>query len=52
MQHSGLSDVNPGYAVRLDSGESIAQWRKVYLQQFGVRCRLNSFTVNCCSGLL
>ncbi|XP_057524340.1 uncharacterized protein LOC130804052 isoform X2 [Amaranthus tricolor] len=36
-EHSGLSDVNPGYTVRLDGGESIAQWRKVYLQKFGIR---------------
>ncbi|XP_021769399.1 uncharacterized protein LOC110733636 isoform X2 [Chenopodium quinoa] len=36
-EHSGLSDVNPGYAVRMDSGDSIAQWRKMYLQKFGIR---------------
>lgn len=37
MQHSGLYDVNPGDAVRMDSGETIAQWRKLYFQKFGVR---------------
>ncbi|KAL6985223.1 hypothetical protein U1Q18_018601 [Sarracenia purpurea var. burkii] len=28
-EHSGLRDVNPGDAVRMDSGETIAQWRKI-----------------------
>lgn len=37
LQHSGLYDVNPGDAVRMDSGETIAQWRKLYFQKFGVR---------------
>ncbi|MFS7995607.1 hypothetical protein Hanom_Chr12g01119921 [Helianthus anomalus] len=36
VQHSGLPDVNPGDAVHMDSGETIAQWRKVYLSKFGV----------------
>ena len=43
LQHSGLSDVNPGHAVRMDNGECIAQWRKLYLQKFGVRHKLDSF---------
>ncbi|XP_021987626.1 uncharacterized protein LOC110884244 isoform X2 [Helianthus annuus] len=36
-EHSGLPDVNPGDAVHMDSGETIAQWRKVYLSKFGIR---------------
>lgn len=36
-KHSGLPDVNPGYAVRMGNGESVAQWRKQYLQKFGIR---------------
>lgn len=35
-EHSGLSDVNPGHAVHMDNGECIAQWRKLYLQKFGI----------------
>ncbi|XP_074276607.1 uncharacterized protein LOC141600301 isoform X2 [Silene latifolia] len=35
-EHSGLFDVNPGYAVRMESGECIAQWRKVYLHKFRI----------------
>ncbi|KAL9226746.1 hypothetical protein vseg_002520 [Gypsophila vaccaria] len=35
-EHSGLFNVNPGYAVRMESGECIAQWRKVYLQKFKI----------------
>jgi len=38
LQHSGLCDVNPGDAVHMDSGETIAQWRKLYFQKFEVRC--------------
>jgi hypothetical protein len=38
FQHSGLCDVNPGDAVHMDSGETIAQWRKLYFQKFEVRC--------------
>lgn len=41
MQHSELRDVNPGDAVRMDSGETIAQWRKQYFQKFGVRYALS-----------
>ncbi|XP_062098218.1 uncharacterized protein LOC133804082 isoform X3 [Humulus lupulus] len=36
-EHSGLYDVNPGDAVRLDNGETIAQWRKLYFQKFQIR---------------
>ncbi|KAI7747226.1 hypothetical protein M8C21_002018 [Ambrosia artemisiifolia] len=36
-EHSGLQDVNPGDAVHMDSGETIAQWRKVYFSKFGIR---------------
>ncbi|XP_059280712.1 uncharacterized protein LOC132034389 isoform X4 [Lycium ferocissimum] len=36
-EHSGLSDVNPGIAVRMDSGVTIAQWRKVFFQKLGIR---------------
>lgn len=38
LQHSGLCDVNPGDVVHMDSGETIAQWRKLYFQKFRVRC--------------
>lgn len=40
LQHSGLCDVNPGDAVHMDSGETIAQWRKLYFQKFEVRCKM------------
>ncbi|KAF2287250.1 hypothetical protein GH714_039444 [Hevea brasiliensis] len=36
-EHSGLWNLNPGDAVRMDSGETIAQWRRVYFQKFGIR---------------
>lgn len=36
-EHSGLSDVNPGNAVFMDSGVTIAQWRKVFFQKLGMR---------------
>nr|XP_043611348.1 uncharacterized protein LOC122582981 [Erigeron canadensis] len=36
-EHSGLRDVNPGDAVHMDSGETIAQWRKVYFTKFGIK---------------
>ncbi|KAG8656831.1 hypothetical protein MANES_03G012400v8 [Manihot esculenta] len=36
-EHSGLWNVNPGDAVRMDSGETIAQWRRIYFQKFGIR---------------
>lgn len=34
-EHSGLRGVNPGDVVRMDNGETIAQWRKVYFHKFG-----------------
>ncbi|KAA8525531.1 hypothetical protein F0562_007386 [Nyssa sinensis] len=36
-EHSGLCDVNPGDAVYMDSGETIAQWRRLYFHKFGIR---------------
>ncbi|KAL8263434.1 hypothetical protein R6Q59_024783 [Mikania micrantha] len=36
-EHSGLQDVNPGDAVHMDGGETIAQWRKVYFSKLGIR---------------
>ncbi|XP_030481904.2 uncharacterized protein LOC115698826 isoform X2 [Cannabis sativa] len=36
-EHSGLYDTNPGDAVRMDNGETIAQWRKFYFQKFRIR---------------
>ncbi|KAK2973338.1 LOW QUALITY PROTEIN: hypothetical protein RJ640_015093 [Escallonia rubra] len=36
-EHSGLRDVNPGIGIHMDSGETIAQWRKVYFHKFGIR---------------
>lgn len=36
-EHSGLSNVNPGNEVRLATGETIAHWRKLYFQTFGIR---------------
>lgn len=36
-EHAGLRDVNPGDAVHMDSGETIAQWRKLYFSKFGIR---------------
>ncbi|XP_059459429.1 uncharacterized protein LOC132188988 isoform X5 [Corylus avellana] len=36
-EHSGLCDVNPGDVVHMDSGETIAQWRKLYFQKFRIR---------------
>lgn len=38
LQHAGLCGVNPGDVVRMDSGETIAQWCRIYVQKFGVRC--------------
>ncbi|XP_024982570.1 uncharacterized protein LOC112518972 isoform X5 [Cynara cardunculus var. scolymus] len=35
-EHSGLRDVNPGDAIHMDSGETIAQWRKAYFCKFGI----------------
>ncbi|KAI4316365.1 hypothetical protein L6164_024351 [Bauhinia variegata] len=36
-EHSGIHDVNPGIAVHMESGETIAQWRKLYFLKFGIR---------------
>ncbi|PON71299.1 Methyltransferase [Parasponia andersonii] len=36
-EHSGICGINPGYAVRMDNGKTIAQWRKLYFQKFGIR---------------
>ncbi|GFZ08330.1 hypothetical protein Acr_20g0001380 [Actinidia rufa] len=36
-EHSGLCNVNPGDCVHMDSGETIAQWRKLYFHKFGIR---------------
>ncbi|XP_055820223.1 uncharacterized protein LOC129889102 isoform X3 [Solanum dulcamara] len=36
-QHSGLSHVNPGNAVRMDTGVTIAQWRKLFFHKLGIR---------------
>ncbi|XP_022729706.1 uncharacterized protein LOC111284891 isoform X3 [Durio zibethinus] len=36
-EHSGLCDMNPGDAVRMESGENIAQWRKLYFEKFRIR---------------
>ncbi|XP_039018788.1 uncharacterized protein LOC120150137 isoform X2 [Hibiscus syriacus] len=34
-EHSGLCDMNPGDAVRMESGETIARWRKLSFEKFG-----------------
>ncbi|XP_042989287.1 uncharacterized protein LOC122316660 isoform X3 [Carya illinoinensis] len=36
-EHSGLCDVNAGDVVHMDSGETIAQWRKFYFQKSRIR---------------
>ncbi|KAM2024470.1 hypothetical protein ACFX1X_017492 [Malus domestica] len=36
-EHSGLYDVNPGDIVCMDSGETIAQWCKLYFLNSGIR---------------
>ncbi|KAL6217038.1 hypothetical protein ACLB2K_010255 [Fragaria x ananassa] len=36
-EHSGLYGVNPGDAIRMDSGETISQWCKLNLPKFGVQ---------------
>ncbi|XP_057467488.1 uncharacterized serine-rich protein C215.13-like isoform X1 [Actinidia eriantha] len=47
-KHSGLCNVNPGDCVHMDSGETIAQWRKLYFHKFGVRCRCTlNYLVSC-----
>ncbi|KAJ4958628.1 hypothetical protein NE237_025739 [Protea cynaroides] len=35
--HSGLHTVNPGDAVCLESGETVAQWRRLYFHKLGIR---------------
>ncbi|GAB4836815.1 hypothetical protein Ancab_001729 [Ancistrocladus abbreviatus] len=43
-EHAGLSNVNPGDAVHMDSGETIAHWRKLYLLKLGSsRWKLGSY---------
>lgn len=34
-EHSGLHGINPGDAVRMESGETIAEWQKLYFSKFG-----------------
>ncbi|KAF5197112.1 Histone-lysine n-methyltransferase trr [Thalictrum thalictroides] len=36
-EHSGSCIVNPGDAVRLESGETVAQWRRRYFPKYGIR---------------
>ncbi|KAK6927584.1 hypothetical protein RJ641_006175, partial [Dillenia turbinata] len=36
-EHSGVRGVNPGDAVHVDGGGTIAQWRKLYSRKFGIR---------------
>lgn len=36
-EHSGLHGVDPGDAVRMESGETISQWQKLYFLKFGQR---------------
>ncbi|PIA45634.1 hypothetical protein AQUCO_01600095v1 [Aquilegia coerulea] len=36
-EHSGSCIVNPGDAVRLESGETVAQWRRLYFPKYGIR---------------
>ena len=45
LQHSGLVDMNPGDAVRMESGETIAQWRKLFFEKFGVGITLPLFSM-------
>lgn len=45
LQHSGLGDINPGDAVRMESGETIAQWRKLFFEKFGVGVTLPLFSM-------
>ncbi|XP_078443522.1 uncharacterized protein LOC144712962 isoform X2 [Wolffia australiana] len=35
-EHSGLFVVNPGDAVILENGETVAQWRRLFFQNLGV----------------
>ncbi|CAI9092651.1 OLC1v1027960C1 [Oldenlandia corymbosa var. corymbosa] len=36
-QHSGSCNVNPGIAIHVDGGETIANWRKAYFHKSGIR---------------
>lgn len=36
-EHSGLHGIDPGEAVRMESGETISQWQKLYFLKFGQR---------------
>ncbi|KAB2019972.1 hypothetical protein ES319_D07G034200v1 [Gossypium barbadense] len=36
-EHAGLCDMNPGDAVHMESGGTIARWRKLYFEKFGIR---------------
>ncbi|KAG8375823.1 hypothetical protein BUALT_Bualt10G0140400 [Buddleja alternifolia] len=36
-EHSGSCDVNPGSAVRMENGETVAHWRNTYLSKSGIR---------------
>ncbi|KAL8167851.1 hypothetical protein V2J09_009350 [Rumex salicifolius] len=36
-EHSGISNVIPGYAVRMGTGETLAQWRTNYFSKLGIR---------------
>ncbi|XP_030534190.1 uncharacterized protein LOC115743516 isoform X2 [Rhodamnia argentea] len=35
-KHSGSSDANPGDVVLMDNGQTIAQWRQLYFEKFGI----------------
>ncbi|XP_057721971.1 uncharacterized protein LOC130936023 isoform X1 [Arachis stenosperma] len=36
-EHAGLYGINPGDAVHMENGETIAQWKNLYLLKFGIR---------------
>lgn len=36
-EHAGLFSINPGSAVLMEGGESLAQWRRTFFSQFGVK---------------
>ncbi|KAL5698441.1 hypothetical protein ACHQM5_029475 [Ranunculus cassubicifolius] len=36
-EHSGSCIVNPGDAVRLESGETVSQWRRHFFPKYGIR---------------
>ncbi|XP_056174705.1 uncharacterized protein LOC115686186 isoform X3 [Syzygium oleosum] len=35
-EHSGSSDAHPGDVVLMDNGHTIAQWRQLYFEKFGI----------------